>query len=88
MTAIETVLIDGENCYWFRCPHCEGDIIVSHNEVNCKIFRHATYKKDGKFIGPHTPKAQCEQLLKGKKVHGCAKPFWFDGSVVKVCGYI
>ncbi len=85
---IRTVVVDKVKCYWFRCPHCDGEVIVPHSEVNCKIFRHAVYEKDGKFIGPHTPKAQCEKLFKEGKVRGCAKPFWCDGTTVKVCGYI
>ena len=28
----------------FICPHCEGIVQVPYGELNCKIFRHATYK--------------------------------------------
>lgn len=86
--AIETIQIDGRNFYSFACPQCQGSVLVGHNEVNCNIFRHASYIKDGKPIGPHTPKAQCETLVAENKVLGCAKPFWFDGKEVKVCGYL
>ena len=87
-STIENVTVDGEKCYLFSCPNCDGTVLVAHKEVNCKIFRHAIYKKDGKFIGPHTPKEQCDNLVKQGKVRGCAKPFWFDGKLLKVCGYI
>ena len=23
-----------------NCPHCEGIVVIFHNELNCKIFRH------------------------------------------------
>ena len=88
MNVIETIFIDNEKYYLLYCPHCSGEIIVMHTEINCEIFRHAVYKKDGKFINPHTPQMQCEQLLSDNKVHGCTKPFSFDGTTVKVCGYV
>jgi len=88
MDEIESVTIDGVKSYLFNCPHCQGKVMVAHNEINCKIFRHAIYKNNGQFIGPHTPKEKCEQLLNQGKIRGCAKPFWFDGKVVKECGYI
>ena len=33
------------------CPHCECSVLIS--KPNCKIFRHAIYKKNGKQIHPH-----------------------------------
>lgn len=43
-------------------------------------------------INPHTSKEKCEELIKKKKVLGCAKPFKIffspDGNYVDKCDYI
>lgn len=57
-----------------KCPHCDGSIIVFENEINCGIFRHATYK-DGRQVNPHAPKIVCDKLVAEDKVLGCCKPF-------------
>lgn len=57
-----------------RCPHCNGEIWIFKKEINCGIFRHATYK-DGKQVNPHAPKAVCDKLVADDKVLGCCKPF-------------
>ena len=59
----------------FCCPHCDGAIFVAAKDINCKIFRHAVYKKTHKIINPHESKRKCQELLKRGKIWGCAKPF-------------
>lgn len=39
-------------------PHCNGFIII--NKINCSIFRHAIFKKNGKQINPHATKQMCK----------------------------
>ena len=68
--------------YLFSCPHCCGMLQVMENQINCKIFRHATYKSTHLQIPPHSTKQTCEKLFKTKMVYGCAKPFLFDGKTI------
>jgi hypothetical protein len=72
------------------CPHCGQYIIIE--KLNCKIFRHAVYKNDGKQINPHMSKSDCEQLLREDKIYGCCKPFQIhvvDNKYIPVkCEYI
>lgn len=79
----------------FPCPHCAELVVVNVREVNCCIFRHAALKDDvSKQIDPHTPKEECDRLVREDLVYGCAKPFQLvkqqtdDGFVVQECGYI
>jgi hypothetical protein len=77
----------------FNCPHCDDMIIVNTNDLNCKIFRHAYYKKSFKQIDPHSPKTVCEKLKNDGFVYGCAGPFRIDGPIneqylVSICDYI
>jgi hypothetical protein len=39
--------------------------------LNCLVFRHAVDKKTLMPIHPHTPKAECEKLLRAEKIFGC-----------------
>lgn len=69
-----------------QCPHCKEYIWIE--QMNCRIFRHATYL-NGEPIPPHSTQTECEQLLEEKKVYGCTKPFQIleTGEVVR-CDYI
>jgi DNA-directed RNA polymerase subunit RPC12/RpoP len=73
-----------------QCPHCNGDVVIE--ELNCKIFRHGVFKKNGKQINPHAPKSECDALVEKDLIHGCGKPFIVqqNDSVYKaiVCDYI
>jgi hypothetical protein len=64
-----------EDFYIFNCPHCEDEIIVKKNELNCKIFRHAIYTHNYEQVNPHLSKNECEKLINEQKVYGCCKPF-------------
>ena len=81
------------NSYFFECPHCDGPIEVEKHAVACRIFRHASFKRPNcEPIPPHTPKAQCEELLTQNLVHGCTRPFLFvfaqPQNYVEICDYI
>lgn len=67
-------VLDGDY-YNFQCPHCNHQIQVHKNDLNCKIFRHAVYKHNMQQISPHMPKILCERLIMNEQVYGCAKPF-------------
>jgi len=92
-----------DDFYVFPCPHCNCNIQVHKNELNCRIFRHATYyteqEKDGKKyripthpINPHCPEIECQRLIEQDLILGCAKPFRIidtpTGLEVSICSYI
>ena len=58
-----------------ECPHCKGVVVVLEKQLNCKIFRHGIFKKNGMQIDPHLKKIDCDMLLRDKKIWGCGKPF-------------
>ena len=58
-----------------ECPHCKGVVVVLEKQLNCKIFRHGVFKKNGMQIDPHLKKHDCDMLLRDKKIWGCGKPF-------------
>ena len=75
-----------------KCPHCSEYFIVSTNEINCGIFRHAIYKSNNQPIPPHENKINCDKLVADNLVYGCAKPFQIIKKdnlyVVEICDYI
>lgn len=74
------------------CPHCELDILIMENEINCSIFRHGVYKKNFKQMNPHEKKEECERLAKENLIHGCGKPFKISKDIKEykavICDYI
>lgn len=72
------------------CPHCEEPVLIQ--ELNCRIFRHAIYKKTLTQICPHSPKSICDDLLQKGEIYGCGKPFMIvdsNGSFETIiCDYI
>ncbi len=76
---------------YLNCPHCDGMIEVT--KLNCKIFRHGSYKSSGRQIPPHASKEVCASLVDHNLVDGCAKPFRLvldkSGSYTAVpCDYV
>lgn len=79
-----------------ECPHCNGVIIVLEKQLNCKIFRHGIFKKNGIQIDPHLKKNECEKLIRDKTIWGCGKPFKVIEIIkdqqkiyyTKICDYI
>jgi hypothetical protein len=74
-----------------QCPHCQEFIWIE--QLNCRIFRHATFKKDqdkiGEQVPPHASQSECEAWVKEGLVYGCAKPFQIlESGEVVVCDYI
>jgi hypothetical protein len=59
---------------YLHCPHCQGEIVVFTNEINCAIFRHGLHK-NGLPVHPHAPKSLCDRLVETNQVYGCCKPF-------------
>jgi hypothetical protein len=74
--------------YNICCPHCQGEIQVAANEVNCTIFRHGVLKSNGMQIGSHASEAECMQLVKTQAIWGCGLPFTFDTKQVNKCGWV
>jgi hypothetical protein len=73
------------------CPHCSEHILIE--KLNCCIFRHGSFIKNGKQIDPHLPKEQCERLIKKRLIYGCGKPFKIikntkDDFEATICDYI
>jgi hypothetical protein len=77
-----------------NCPHkeCGLPVIIDPNEINCAIFRHGVYKKNGNQMHPHAPKAYCDQVFSKGMIYGCGKPFKLvrkDGKIIaEICDYI
>ena len=76
-----------DQTYYFFCPWCKNLTAVAQNEIRCTIFRHANFK-DFSFVPPHASKTLCDSWLKNDLIHGCSKPFVFDGKSVRKCDYI
>jgi hypothetical protein len=69
------------------CPHCNNYVEIL--ELNCKIFRHGTYKSNNQQIPPHASKDECDNLIQQKLIYGCGKPFMINQEMVAViCDYI
>ena len=79
-----------DNSIFFNCPHCNGPVLVSKSEINCKIFRHGIYKSTNEAVDPHLTKAKCEDLVQKDLVYGCCKPFRLnlEKKEVEICDYI
>jgi hypothetical protein len=58
-----------------NCPHCDLQILINKNEINCKIFRHGIYKDSYIQIDPHMNKEKCNELINNNSIYGCGKPF-------------
>jgi len=77
-----------EDMYVFECPHCDGTVVVSIHEVNCKIFRHAVNRTTGEQLNPHASQHECETLCAQGVLLGCGKPFQLTYPTVQPCDYI
>jgi hypothetical protein len=74
-----------------KCPNCSGSFEVT--ELNCGIFRHATFISNGKQVPPHANKVACDRLVSRGMVRGCCRPFKVtkdknDKFFVTSCGYV
>jgi hypothetical protein len=56
-----------------KCPHCQEFVIIQ--ELNCKIFRHGTFRNNGEQIPPHSSKEDCDRFFQKNLIYGCGKPF-------------
>ena len=74
------------------CPICLDYVQIYKKELNCKIFRHAVFKKNYMNIPPHSTKEVIDKMLKDGNVYGCGSPFQIklkDGQYETIsCGYI
>jgi len=72
------------------CPHCQSLVIIE--ELNCKIFRHGTYKDTNQQIDPHSTKSVCDYLILNDLIYGCGKPFKINiidnNYQADICDYI
>ena len=83
------LFVTDDSAYLLECPWCNGMVQVPVDQMNCRIFRHATNSKTGEPINPHLSKSECDALVAAKAVHGCAKPFRvFKDNTVEKCDYI
>jgi hypothetical protein len=80
------------NIYIFKCPNCFDYIQVLQTELNCRIFRHAYYKKTLEQVNPHLSKDECDKLIKEDEIYGCCKPFKIinegENLYAEICDYI
>ena len=78
---------------YVSCPHCDGEVVIMRNQINCSIFRHGIYKHNNKQMSPHAPKRECDMARMDGLIYGCGKPFQLKMSVsghfdAVVCDYI
>lgn len=76
-----------------ECPHCNNQIQIYRNEINCSIFRHGILKTTGQQIGSHSSKIECDNYILNNLIYGCGKPFRLikeNGDIYKaeICDYI
>lgn len=74
----------------YICPNCNEYIYINLKDLNCRIFRHASYKKNINILyNPHATKLEIEKDLLENKIYGCGKPFRItqDGKCI-ICDYI
>ena len=71
-----------------KCPHCNVDICVQKNEINCTIFRCGWLKSNWVQVDSHATQDVCDAYVKNALIYGCGKPFKFDGKSLTTCGYI
>lgn len=57
------------------CPHCKHLVLTTKKDIRCSIYRHAIFKNNYRQISPHTGENECNELLREKRIIGCAKPF-------------
>lgn len=73
-----------------QCPHCLCEVEIE--QINCGIFRHGVYIHNMQNIPPHSPKSQCDELVKKELIYGCGKPFTVKKInniiSVEICDYI
>jgi len=75
-----------QNIVLFECPHCHGSIEIE--QLNCGIFRHAELKTQ-QALNPHATQKEMEQLIQTNSIHGCGKPFRYDGKTKpEICDYL
>ena len=55
------------------CPQCNDPILIE--QLNCKIFRHGTFKSNNTQINPHASKKDCDDYVNNNLIYGCGKPF-------------
>jgi len=68
------------------CPKCNDPIIIE--QLNCSVFRHATYKHNYEQIPPHSSKSLIDDLLKNNSIFGCGTPFKIIDNKPFICDYI
>ena len=75
-----------------KCPHCNDEIFIFLNELNCKIFRHGIYKNNYQQIDSHANKEECDDLKTKDLIIGCGKPFQIEimnhHYIAVICDYI
>ena len=79
---------DDPNILIVKCPHCNEEILINKNEINCAIFRHGVFKKNMEQINPHLNKEECIRLYNNNLIYGCGKPFRIDKDKANICDYI
>jgi len=63
--------------------------MVHQSELNCRIFRHGTYRNTQQPIPPHSSKEECDRLVAENLIEGCGKPFRVTEDLEAVeCDYI
>ena len=74
--------------YMTHCPWCYKYTQIEEKYLNCTIFRCGNLKTTLEPLNPHLPKHECDYLFNNNLIHGCSKPFKFNGINIEKCDYI
>ena len=74
----------------YICPHCKEYMYIAKADLNCRIFRHASYINNlNHFYNPHASLEQINKDINLGKIVGCGKPFRINiNNQAEVCDYI
>ena len=74
----------------YICPHCKEYMYITKEDLNCRIFRHASYINNlNNFYNPHASLEQINKDISENKIVGCGKPFRINkDNQTEICDYI
>lgn len=71
----------------YNCPHCDAELIINDNDINCGIFRHGVIIQTLQQINSHETEERCKFYSDNNLIYGCGKPFKITNLKIEKCGY-
>lgn len=72
----------------YNCPHCDAELIINDNDINCGIFRHGVIIQTLQQISSHETEERCKFYSDNNLIYGCGKPFRITNLKIEKCDYI